>query len=715
MANVRILLGQFMKFRNVAEVEDRYLAPGGQLDKKDSFLEIALPNPDLVLGQRREVPTQSPPDLGTRQEIATQPAPTLDAREEVGTEGPPPLDKPDVIPFEPAPPSGRPSKIAFQPPPAPGKPSVIPFVRPPPLDSPRVKRFQRPPTLDKPKPPAKPGPFNQPQKKELPGPSLFIAPGKAPTVLKLHPFNTPAQHGPGGLIDPAKDTLSRLKTTDSRVLQLFKDINELPLIGGGIQGAGELDPILFARSVARAATHVGAARLALHGLVQTSLYARNMNLYAGLDSIVMSKAVGWNPGSVFPLPGEQLFTATTVDGAAMMNMGREARDEITRAQSEAVALLKGTPKQIENKIASVMYNDVMSYKDKPILGVTALVEDALSPRPQILESPGSGMSRSDLATFPQHAGFKLKSIFLPSVTSLGTNSTYNSIVPRFPGNHTSALAKSAFTNGIIPVKFAAENARGFLIKKKDVESTIGDDDAYVPLSFTDLRPYGGSNFRSVFFRPFITSLSEDFTPEWNKASYNGRVDPVATYQGTGRSINLSFMIVSFGPEDVEMVYKKLNWLTSMVYPEYDKDLAYRAGPVVRLRVGDVINANGVNTNKGLPGIIDSLSYDYSDQIWELKKGLKVPRNIVVSLTFTVLHDMPVGIGAEGKFGGLGSIDNEGRYSTPNASMGEQQAGKEQSSSPEVVSGLKAFRSIGKDPNAANNYSSFNNADSNEKN
>jgi len=207
-------------------------------------------------------------------------------------------------------------------------------------------------------------------------------------------------------------------------------------------------------------------------------------------------------------------------------------------------------------------------------------------------------------------------------------------------------------------------------------------------------------------------LSEDFTPEWNKAPYFGRVDPVATYQGTGRNINLSFMIVSFGPEDVEMIYKKLNWLTSMVYPEYDKDLAYLSGPIVRLRVGDVINASGYGNNKGLPGIIDSLAFDYSDQIWELKKGLKVPRNVAVSMTFTVLHDMPVGIGAEGKFGGIGSIDSDGRYTTPgSANQTNKQAGKVSDTAAKVTKGgLNTFRTMGDEPDAANNYSAFNTSD-----
>jgi len=242
------------------------------------------------------------------------------------------------------------------------------------------------------------------------------------------------------------------------------------------------------------------------------------------------------------------------------------------------------------------------------------------------------------------------------------------------------LSKSSFASGIIPVKFKKDNDYGFIITKRGSaqNETIKDDEAYVPLSFTDLRPINGSNsYRTVYFRPFITNLSEDLTPEWNKQAYFGRVDPVATYQSTTRTISLGFQIVAFGPEDVKVIYQKLHWLASMVYPEYDADLAYKSGPVVRMRIGDVISAAGPEGNMGLPGIIESLAFDYTDSVWELKKGIKVPRNINVSLSFHVLHDMPIGRGVDGKFGGIGSFNKDSGVYVP------IQPGSENQKSPAV--------------------------------
>ena len=117
MANVKVLLGQFMKLRNKAEVEDRPLAPNGQLERADSFLEIALPNPDLVLGTRETIAFEPPPPLGSPHPIPFQPAPPHGVPSVIPFESPPVLGSPSVIPFEPAPPLGKPSVIPFEPPP----------------------------------------------------------------------------------------------------------------------------------------------------------------------------------------------------------------------------------------------------------------------------------------------------------------------------------------------------------------------------------------------------------------------------------------------------------------------------------------------------------------------------------------------------------------------------------------------------------------------
>lgn len=275
------------------------------------------------------------------------------------------------------------------------------------------------------------------------------------------------------------------------------------------------------------------------------------------------------------------------------------------------------------------------------------------------------------------------------------------------------LEQSAFSRGIIPVKFKGDSKFGFIVTTQGQAPSekIPDDEAYVPLSFTDLRPHNAS-YRTVFFRPFITNFSEDFSPEWNKQNFYGRTDAVATYQSTGRVVQLGFKVVAFGPEDVKTIYQKLNWLTSMVYPEYDSDLVFKSGPVVRMRIGDVINAIGPEGGRGLPGIIESLSFDYNDSIWELKKDFKVPRNINVALTFHILHDRPIGIGAEGKFGGIGEF-KDGKYVPPSGqSSGGSSAGDSSEKSAEIKKGMDAFRIVGGDSadDDMNNYERLENVD-----
>lgn len=265
------------------------------------------------------------------------------------------------------------------------------------------------------------------------------------------------------------------------------------------------------------------------------------------------------------------------------------------------------------------------------------------------------------------------------------------------------LESAAFPNGLIPAGFKGENKGFFTFTRGAVDPPISDDEAYVPLAITDLRPVG-QTYRTVYFRPLNVKLAESFSPSWNKAQYMGRVDPVATYQATGRTLNLSFLMAAFGPEDIQVIYNKLFWLQSMVYPEYDSDLQYYSGPIVRLRVGDVIDGLGPEGGRGLPGIIDSLEFDYGDSVWEIKKNLKVPRNIEVTIGFQVLHDMPIGRGAEGKFGGIGSFDGNGKYLPPGQSPGNNAATSPGSNQnvqlPDVSYGATVVRPIA-DP--ANSY------------
>lgn len=211
---------------------------------------------------------------------------------------------------------------------------------------------------------------------------------------------------------------------------------------------------------------------------------------------------------------------------------------------------------------------------------------------------------------------------------------------------------SSATTSAIPVGFSSEVSGSH--RTSGLKGLPDDDEAYVPLVFTDLRSMGGV-CRSVYFRPFIKSLSESKSPKWSMQSMFGRVDPVATYQGTDRTISLSFKVIAMSPGDLLTMYQKISWLDSMVYPEYLGGV-YNRGPVVRMRVGDLINALGSDGFKGLPGVITSLEYSFDEATWELEKGKKLPRSVDVSLSFHVLHEVAIGLAQNDRtttsFGGM---------------------------------------------------------------
>jgi hypothetical protein len=164
-------------------------------------------------------------------------------------------------------------------------------------------------------------------------------------------------------------------------------------------------------------------------------------------------------------------------------------------------------------------------------------------------------------------------------------------------------------------------------------SPITDGEIYVPLMFQDLRD---TTPKYLYFRAFLKpGLAETFTPDWQLERYYGRVDQIPIYQGTTRSINMAFDVVAWKPEDLPVMWRKLKKLQSMVYPFYNGRGFLNSGPIVRMRVGDLIAGQG---GKGLPGYITSMDWSYDDGIWNTEVDAKIPRKVSVSLGFTVLHE-----------------------------------------------------------------------------
>ena len=237
---------------------------------------------------------------------------------------------------------------------------------------------------------------------------------------------------------------------------------------------------------------------------------------------------------------------------------------------------------------------------------------------------------------------KLKNMFtalrFPNSNAKDVLSAYAYMVnPRFEKDGALGDTSVHGTDGLIDVDaaFIDENQDTSLVEKNPI------DNVYMPFMFQDLRDGTTANEKFLYFRAFLKGeIAETFTPDWQTERYYGRVDEIPTYLGTSRIINVSFDVVAWRHADLLVIYRKLQKLQSMVYPSYTLGGFMNSGPIIRMRIGDLIAGEN---NRGLPGYITSLDFSYDDGIWNIERDLKVPRKITVSLSYTVLHDGNPGV------------------------------------------------------------------------
>lgn len=70
------------------------------------------------------------------------------------------------------------------------------------------------------------------------------------------------------------------------------------------------------------------------------------------------------------------------------------------------------------------------------------------------------------------------------------------------------------------------------------------------------------------FKPYIKKLDDNFKSEWNQQFVLGRMDPIATFQRTRRTISLSFDVPAADLADAKQKRRQLEILANMLYPAY---------------------------------------------------------------------------------------------------------------------------------------------------
>ena len=150
---------------------------------------------------------------------------------------------------------------------------------------------------------------------------------------------------------------------------------------------------------------------------------------------------------------------------------------------------------------------------------------------------------------------------------------------------------------------------------------------FIPFRFEDSE----GNF--IVFRAILSGITDTFTPDYNPERYVGRPDNVYVYQGTTREISFTVDIYPKSAEELPVLYKKMNYLAGLTYPEWASANGGGLGmvaPFCKLTLGEMYT----NTS----GYISGLTYTVMDSsTWETVFA-KLPKYIQASVSFVYIGD-----------------------------------------------------------------------------
>jgi len=186
--------------------------------------------------------------------------------------------------------------------------------------------------------------------------------------------------------------------------------------------------------------------------------------------------------------------------------------------------------------------------------------------------------------------------------------------------------------------------------------------------------------RTVKFPAFLTNLSQDFKSSWNTEQVYGRMDPIASFQHTTRTIQVAFNVPAASVKEAKKNHEKFSTFSQMLYPAYLKSAdAFTGGagnsvvtsfdtfdavsgettttsnftpinvrtmaksPLVRVKFGNLIRSQ--DQTKGLLGWVDGVSFKPTLTLGMFAEGDRnfYAKNYELSFTLNVLHEDDIGI------------------------------------------------------------------------
>ena len=199
--------------------------------------------------------------------------------------------------------------------------------------------------------------------------------------------------------------------------------------------------------------------------------------------------------------------------------------------------------------------------------------------------------------------------------------------------------------------FAFDSETQMLVKAPPLENhtmtnskRIFPGDFYV--RFKDLR-----DGLYIYFRGYITGITENLSPSWGTTEYVGRSEPVYTYSKADRDISFNLKVYPNNQEAFNAMYIKMEKLTSLVYPEYIDDNSTSGIQRMKPPFTEMYMAQIGTQKEGQFGFIKSLSYTVNESgDWDANQAL--PRLFDIAISYQILSKKPPSMGRGSMGSGL---------------------------------------------------------------
>lgn len=138
----------------------------------------------------------------------------------------------------------------------------------------------------------------------------------------------------------------------------------------------------------------------------------------------------------------------------------------------------------------------------------------------------------------------------------------------------------------------------------------------------------------------ITSFSDSFKSNWSETTAIGKMDNIASYSNTIRSISTGLMLIAESNKAAQRNMAQAAKLVSFTYPAYNGD-GQMIRPFVKLKLMNLISDGAGGPLNGYLKEV-SLDHDLQDAVFFDNAGNAYPKNITINLSFEVLHTDSLG-------------------------------------------------------------------------